>query len=230
MIDQRDPSSLSNAIYRPPIADVEPNHSAFSADEWRYMAKIFAYWVVGGALVLSCFTTWRFHFALSQFGGQEYLGRIVALAAADLQAPSLVLAAACNALVMVTERRTKAGVTEPVQRLPGTIAIILVLLTPLVMALMLGIALACTALMVGIPSYESLRGVLKHVHPRDLSIAIAPVVVGAFVIVVSTPHIMRVLARFQGWLLLKYLAFGLMCQVLAGVVGGILGALQATLT
>jgi ABC-type transporter Mla maintaining outer membrane lipid asymmetry permease subunit MlaE len=54
--------------------------SVFPRDEWLYIAKVFSAWLLGGSLLIALVLTGQFYLAFSQFGGEEYIGRVVALA------------------------------------------------------------------------------------------------------------------------------------------------------
>ena len=99
--------SIPDNPYEPPHADVASPHSTFSPDEWRTMAKVFGGWVLGGALVLTSVLALQMNMALSQFGGQEYLARVMMISVTNQYASMLIVASICNTLVMVTERRAK---------------------------------------------------------------------------------------------------------------------------
>ena len=95
--------------------------------------------------------TLPFGMSLSQFGAREYLARVVMLEVLSRYGASLVSSAACNTLVMVTHRRAKASILQPVQKLPWWIPGCLGLTTPIAMALIFALSLVIITYWVGVP-------------------------------------------------------------------------------
>lgn len=198
------PLNLDDA-YRAPRAEPVTEHSTFSAEEWRYLGKVYASWFFGGVLLLAMVVTGQIYFSLSQFGGQEYLARVVTLSVLSQYGPGLVMAAACNTLAMVTERRAKRAIVEPVEKVPWSLVGLFGVLSPMAMGLILGLSLAIITFVVGIPLDTSWTGIRAGAHLRDMVISTIAVVVCAFVVVGTVSQTMRILTRFRGWLLLKFI-------------------------
>lgn len=203
--------------YRPPSSN-EPaaDTSRLSKDEWRYAAKVFVAWFLAGSVLIALVATWQNNFALSQFGGQEYLARVMTLAIPGSYGPMLSIAAACIALVMVTERRARAAIPRPVQRIPWWVAGFLGLITPIAMALILGSSLAIITYGVGVPWADSWKGIQAAFKWRDVASAIFSVVITSALLSALVQRVTRVLFRFRGWVFLK-------CIVLMNVSGVVLG-------
>jgi hypothetical protein len=187
----------------------------FSREEWIYMAKVFAIWFLGGSLLLTLVMIWQMNWALSQFGGQEYLARVVTLAIPASYGPGLPIAAACNTLVMVTHRRSNAGIMQPVHPVPWWIAGCLGLTTPLAMALIFGMSLAIITYEIGVPWADSWKGIQVAFQWRYMATAVVSVVTTAAIMVALLPRVMHVLFRFRGWVILK-------CIVLVQLSGVVL--------
>jgi hypothetical protein len=190
-------------VYRPPATEWFENHSTFSPEEWRYMARVFALWFFGSAILVAVVATWQMQTSLSAFGGDEYLPRVMTLAIVGEIGAGLVIASAGNTLVMVTERRAKRAELAPVQRLPWSIVGGMGSATPIAMVLILGLSLAISTFLVGIPWDTSWSNVRASWHWDDVAISILSVIVGAVVLVANVSQVMRVLFRFRGWLILK---------------------------
>ncbi len=205
-------------VYRPPAIVPDANHSTFTHDEWRYMAKVFAAWFLGGSLLLAIVETSQFSFALSQFGAQEYTTRLVTMTVFFRHGAGLVIFAACNTLVMVTHRRAKAEILRPVQKLPLWIPGCLGLTTPIAMALICGFSLAIITYWIGLPSADSwnhMQGVIRWV---DVASSILSVMVVTALLVALVPQIMRLLFRFRGWLILKLIIMAPVTGLVLAVV------------
>jgi hypothetical protein len=202
--------------YRGPASD-EPaaDTSRLSKEEWRYAAKVFATWFLGGSVLWTLILIWQSNWALSQFGGQQYLARVVVLQLFNLYGAGLPIAAACITLVMVTELRVKAAKLEPVHPVPWWIGGCLGLTTPVAMALILGLSLAIITYGVGVPWADSWKGIQVAFGWSYFASAILSVVSASMLLVVLTPRLMRLLLRFRGWVILK-------CIVLMNVIGLVL--------
>lgn len=214
-------------LYRPPAVERAANHSTFAPDEWRYMAKVFAAWFLGGSLLIAFVGTWQFGMVLSQFGAEEYLGRVVMLEVLGRSGASLVMVAACNTLVMVTHRRAKAAILEPVQKPPWWIPGCLGLATPIAMAVMLGSSLVITTYWVGVPWAASWKGLQAGMRWIDFASSILSVTVVAALLVALVPQTMRLFLRLRGWLLLEII---IASQVIGSVTYLIHSAWNAVLS
>ena len=74
--------------YHPPGSNEPPaNHSTFSTEEWRYMAKVFAWWVVGASIVVAIALTVQTVYALKAFSAAGLTGGIVVVSALRQLAP-----------------------------------------------------------------------------------------------------------------------------------------------
>ncbi|HRI68245.1 MAG TPA: hypothetical protein PK156_28645 [Polyangium sp.] len=208
----------SDEVYRPPAGYEPAEHSRFSAEEWRYMGRVFLLWLVGGALLLALVRTGQNYFALSQFGGEEYLARVMTIEVVSRNGPGLVIAAACNTLAMVTERRAKRSILEPVSEVPWSVIGLLVALSPVATGLILALSLAIITFIVKIPFDTSLVGIRAGMHLRDVVISISAVLACAFGIMGVISQVMRVLSRFRGWLLLKFIIVSQIVGVLFSLV------------
>jgi len=191
--------------YQPPATPAATPHSVFSRDEWLYMAKVFSAWLLGGSLLIALVVTGQFYLALSQFGGEEYVGRVVALAIPGQYGAILVMIAAANTLVMVTHRRTKSGILDPAQSIPWAIVPLLTFLAPLMIAWMLALSLFSSAILFGIPWDHTWTSMRQGLHFGDAGRAMFTVFLSGIILVFFSHSIMRRLARIQGRLLLKIL-------------------------
>jgi len=192
-------------VYRPPAIVPETLHSTFTRDEWHYMGKAFAAWFLGGSLLLALVGTIQFGISLSQFGGQEYLARIVLLEVFARYGAGIVIAAACNTLILVTHRRVKAEILQPVQNVSLWVPGCLGLTTPIAMALIFGFSLAIITYWVGVPWADSWKGMQRSWRWVDIVSSSLSVMVIAALLVALVPQIMRLLFRFRGWLILKFI-------------------------
>ncbi len=194
----------SNDVYRPPAAESPPIHSTFSKEEWRYSVRTFVAWLVGLSILLAVVLTTQYYLSLSQFGGETHLARFITLAVFQY-APGVVIGSACNTLAMVTERRAKDANREPVQRVPWSIVGILGSATLLAAGLFWVVSLSFVTFAVGVPWGQSWTGILSLACWSDLAISLLSVVLGAVVLVASVGPTMRLLLRFRGWLILKFI-------------------------
>jgi hypothetical protein len=209
---------ISDDVYRPPAIEPEANHSTFAPDEWRYKKKVFAAWILGGSVFMALYETLLFGWSLSQFGGEEYTARVVLLDVFARSGTGVVIFAACNTLVMVTHRRTKAEVLEPVQHVPLWIPGVLGLTTPIAITLILGLSLALITYRMGVPWTDSWKGIQTSVRWTDFVISILCVVVITALVTALIPQVMRLLFRFRGWLILKFIVIAFAIAPILSVV------------
>lgn len=186
---------------------------------------MFAAWFLGGSLLLTLVDMWQMNWALSQFGGQEYLARVVVLSVLGSYGPALPIAAACNTLVMVTHRRAKAAMAQPVQRVPWWICGFLGSVTPMAMALIVGLSLAIITYGIGVPWADSWKGIQAAFQWRYVATAVLSVVVTAALLVALVPHVMRLLFRFRGWVIVNCIISVQVSGVVLYVVGAVLNAI-----
>jgi len=183
------------------------------------MGKAFAAWFLGGSLWLALVPTLQLGFALSQFGAQEYVTQIVTWNVISRDGATLVIFAAGNTLVMVTHRRAKATILQPVPKLHLWIPACLGFTTPLAMALICGWSVAISTFFMGVPWADSSKHLGRTLHFTDFAGSILSVLVGATLVVVLAPQMMRLLIRFQGWLILKFIIVMQVTRLALAVVG-----------
>ncbi len=214
--------SIPDNPYEPPLVDVVSPYATFSREEWRTMGKVFGWWVVGGAVVLTSVVAFQMNMALSQFGGQEYLARVMTMGITNQYASTLVIASMCNTLVITTDRRAKRDVLVPVRRLPLLVIIWAALATPIAMALMLALTTVITYRL-DIPVNASLKGFAQGFHGTDVVLSILTVLLLSAAFVGSISQLMAILLRFRGRLILKCIiltqASGLLLYVIQRVIG-----------
>lgn len=186
--------------YRPPAPIPETAHSTFSPDEWVYITKVFGACLVFWAILVAMYTTWQTHFALSQFGAEDYLGRIVALTIPAQHGATIVLLAAINAFVMVTHRRTKRKILEPVQTISWSLVGLLLVVTPMTITLTLGMSLFASVLLFGLAWNQTFSSLQQGLHLFDAARAMLLVLLCGTILVLLAPGVMRRLLRFPGWL------------------------------
>lgn len=194
--------------YQPPIDSDGITHSAFFQDEWRYIAKIFSAWLIVGAILVALVVTGQSHFALSQFGGESYTGRVVALAIPAQYGAALVMMAASNTFVMVMERRSKQKTKQPPPRIPWWIVSFLTIVMPLTIAFTLAASQFSSAFLFGTSLGATWTSMQQGIHWGDLGRASFAVFLASIIFVLMASWIVRLLARFSGWVLLKIIVVG----------------------
>lgn len=103
----------SENVYQPPAESDLARQTTLSRDEWRYAARVFGYWVVGTSIVFGIFLTIRTVTALKAFGAGSYSAGIILVSVLWQMGPRAVAFAACSALVMVVETRSKRQMRPP---------------------------------------------------------------------------------------------------------------------
>lgn len=213
--------SIPDNPYEPPHADVASPHSTFSPDEWRTMAKVFGGWVLGGALVLTAVLALQMNMALSQFGGQEYLARVMMISVTNQYASMLIVASICNTLVMVTERRAKRNIFVPVQRLPLIVPIFSAFAVPIAMIVMLALTIGI-AHGLDIPLSASWKGLEIGFHGIDVALSTLAVLLLSAALSAHISQLMEIFLRYRGRLILK-------CLIVTQVSGFVLYVIQRVL-
>ena len=166
------------------------------------MAKVFAWWILGGSLLFALVVTWQAGMALSHFGRWKNFAHVAGILVLGNFGPELLIAAACNTLVMVTERRASSAMVQPVRQVPWWIAGFLGLIAPIAMALIFGLSLMSIAY-----SREfwavSWKGIQMAFQLGHFGASVLSVVITAALLVALGPYIMRILLNVHGWFILK---------------------------
>lgn len=222
----RFPFMTSDDVYRPPSADAPPaNHSTFSAEEWRYIGKVFAWWVVGASIVVGVGLTVQTVYALKAFSAAGRTGGIVAVSALRQMAPTVVIFAASSTLVMAIERRTERRLPPPSQELPLLALASFFAALPVVNSIILGVSFATNTVYYDGSAADFWTSIDSTVGMGDFAFGTGLLLILAFLLRVSAPGIVRQLGQFPGLLLLKYFLAAVTCVV----VGGNLGNLMANI-
>jgi hypothetical protein len=213
-------------IYRPPGRDPSANHSAFSHDEWRYMARVFAAWIVGTSIFVGIALTIQTSYALRAFSAAGGNGGIVAVSALREIAPLVVIFAASNTMVFAIEQRTRKHVPPPSDHWHWSALAWLYAAVPIVSVIILGSSLATNTIGYN-GAYDRFWASIQHtVAVQDFPYGLVSFSCQITFLGVIAPRLMRCLSRQEGWLLLKYVAMWLLCCAVAGTVGGILVSLR----
>ncbi len=191
--------------YEAPVEEAPTNHSRFSADEWRYMANEFTAWLVGFAIWCACILVAQLHYTLQTFNAEKHIAGILFVSTARDLSVHIVFIAAINTLVMVTERRAKRELLQPVLFAPWWTPGILVLALLVANVVAIGLGLILTTFAVGIPWLTSWESVCRTFVPKDLMFPI--IYMGALtpLLMFCTGPWMRLQFRFRGRLILKLL-------------------------
>lgn len=192
--------------YQPPAVSPLAAHSGFSRDEWFYMAKVFSLWLLVSSFLVAFIVTGQMHFALSQFNSEGFLGRITALTLPGQYGAAIVMFAASSAFVMVTHRRTKREILEPVQTFPWFLVLLLSVVTPIAITLALAMSLFTSGLLFGLPWNQTLLSMKQGLHPIDCARSMLVVFLCSTVLTFAAGPLMRRLIRIRGWLMLKIIA------------------------
>ena len=192
--------------YQPPAEASPTNHGAFSADEWSYITKVFTAWLIGLAIWYAGVLTFSFHFSLSQFGGTEYLARVALLALTGEYGPQIVTLASFNTLVMITDRRAKRELLQPVDGLPWWTGAALGLAVPVAMFVATVTSLLLITFVAEIPWATSWQSARKSYGLRDVGFVLIQWLPPTLVLMFASAPLMRFLLRFRGRLILKLFA------------------------
>jgi hypothetical protein len=194
--------------YQPPADSDVIAQSTFSQDEWRYIAKIFSAWLIAVAILVALYITTQMFLSLSQFGGENYLGRVLALAIPAQYGAALVIMAASNTFVMVMERRSKQKTKQLPPRFPWWIVLFLTIVTPLTIAFTLAASQLSSALLFGISLGATWTSMRQGIHWEDIGRASFAVFSTSIILVLIASRIAQILHRFAGWLILKVIVVG----------------------
>lgn len=146
--------------------------------------------------------------SLSQFGGENYLGRVLALAIPGQYGAALVMMAASNTFVMVMERRSKQKPKQLPPRFPSWIVFFLTIITPLTIAFTLAASQLASALLFGISLGATWTSMQQGIHWGDIGRASFAVFLTSIVFVLIASKVAQILHRFAGWLILKIIVVG----------------------
>ena len=197
---------MNENAYQPPAGHSAANHGSFSAEEWRYITKVFTAWLVGLAMWYAGVLTFVFHFSLSQFGGTEYLARVALLALTGEYGPQIVTLAAFNTLVMITNRRAKREFLQPVDGLPWWAGVALGLAVPVAMFVAISTSLLLITFVAEIPWATSWQSARKSYGLKDIAFVLIQWLPPTLVLMFASAPLMRFLFRFRGRLILKLFA------------------------
>lgn len=191
--------------YQVPAGHSSANHSTFSADEWRYMAKVFAAWLVGFAAWSACVRVAQLHYALQTFNAERHIAGIHFVSTARDLSIHITFIAAFNTLVMVTERRAKREILQRVLFAPWWTPGVLVLALLVANLVAIGLGLILTTFVVGIPWLTSWESIRTHFLPKDLLFPVIHIIPMTFLLMFGIGPWMRAQFRFHGWLIPKLL-------------------------
>lgn len=193
-------------VYQAPAGHSSANHGSFSAEEWRYITKVFTVWLIGLAIWQAAGLTFFFHFSLSQFGAADFLARVALLALAGEYGPQIVTLAAFNTLVMITERRAKREFLQPVDGLPWWTGAALGLSVPVAMFVAISTSLLLITFVAEIPWATSWQSARKSYGLKDIAFVVIQWLPPTLVLMFASAPLMRFLFRFRGRLVLRLFA------------------------
>lgn len=230
MTKQDESAAQSNAIYQPPAVETAPNHSAFSVDEWRYIAKVFAYWVVGASVFAGIALTLQTVYALRAYAAGYRSGGIVAISALRQVAPAVVMFAVCTTLALAIERRSEKALPPPTRiDWYGWVVAWLYVALPIASGIIVVTSFVTTTIAFDGLVAEFWLSIRRLLTLEDFLFGVVVLSNLAVLQFVTAPILMRLLSRRPGWLLLKYFVLWLICATIAIFIGNILGTLQVVL-
>jgi hypothetical protein len=221
-MNRNEPAPIEDR-YRGPASD-EPaaDTSRLSKDEWRYAAKVFAIATLAWSILAGLWLTMQTIYALRAFNAEARVAGIVAVSAFLAVASRSVLAAVCLALVLVVHRRTKNDVAPPRSGLFVPMFLIVPAVTPLAGLLICTVSMLLLVFGYDQPFALALESIDKTFLFSDVPVGILLAAGSSIVIAGLSAELARLLARVQGWPILKYIILTSFAGVVASIVGGVL--------
>lgn len=204
--------------YQAPAETPVANHSTFSADEWRYMAKVFAAWLTGYAIWDACITVAQISYGLRVFSADRFVASLYLTSLVLSGSVRITFCAVVNTLVMVTERRAKREITQAIQRLPWWIGGVWSLAILWGMLVALGVCVLIVVFVLDI-DFEVLSEPLGRLVVRsDIPLVVMQIIPMTLLLMFGTAPLMRLQFRFRGWLIPKLLVAMFLVGLVVGFV------------
>ncbi len=221
-MNRDEPASIEDR-YRGPASD-EPaaDASRLSKEEWRYAAKVFAIATLAWSILCGLWLTMQTIYALRAFNAEARVAGIVAVSAFREVASRSVQAAVCLALVLMVHRRTKADIPPPRSGLFAPMFLIVPVVTPLA-----GILICTVSMLFLVYGYDqpfalAWESIDKTFRFSDVAIGILRAAASSFVVAAFGADLARLLARVQGWPILKYIILSFVAGVVASIESSVI--------
>jgi hypothetical protein len=211
--------------YEAPRADGLPSPRT----DMQLAAKAFAGWLLGASLVAGVLTALQTGHALSAFGAETHIGRLLALSAFRVVTHHAVASAASVAIVIRTHPATPASTARRRVIRPWMLYATQPLATPIAAGLMIAAGTGTAALIYDLSPRASLLGLLDVARIEDPLYGIASACVYAIVLSAIVAAVRPQIAAARWGVAAKIVVALLATGFVTGIVGGTVNAARSLL-